>query len=274
MKPLACPISELDNFKCRYRDYVSETVRRKVLQFHSRTLFGVPESMETTYFCRVPTEVIELAEQRETFLQPVYAQAVEIPSQENYRPLRDRSATVFHLPARVSVEPLYQVIRESLLAFQGADGRWHRPYPSAGALYPVEVLLTILLPPEDSMTLSQGLYHVLPHSARLARLDLPKDRPFDPRHWRPDDFGEPVFCLTYFLNLDRAIFKYRYRGYRHALMEVGALYQAGACAAIRAGLRSRSWSGFSDDVLSADSGLHPAELLPVLVQCFGWEEAS
>lgn len=149
----------------------------------------------------------------------------------------------------------------------GADPYGRRPYPSGGALYSVEAVA--ILGESVGGAENFSVLHYLPVSNSFEILPGGYDR---------DTFGEiykiegVAFYVAYFINLKKAIFKYRSRGYRLALLEIGSMYQQMLQAAQTHGLGSRVLSGFSEYTLAKNCGLDCRILLPGIVQAFGRPE--
>jgi len=176
-------------------------------------------------------------------------------------PLR-RKASAEKFDGIPSPAAILGFLHDAFCSPEGEEPR--RPIPSAGGLFPVEVFL-ILHEGASSPDLPAGLHHLLPVSRRLQPLPMKMPEAV----FRPTDFGQPAGGILYVLNLPKAVFKYRYRGYRHGLMEAGSLYQQAALAARHHGIGTRSWSGFCDDAVIRGIHLDPADFLPLLIQSFG-----
>ncbi len=168
-------------------------------------------------------------------------------------------------PGTIELEELSVLLREAFCADEG--GR--RPYPSGGALYPVDVV--ILTGPGFIGIPPLSCFHLLPKSGRLevlpVRLSLEEFRGLY-------DLEGVLFYALYLVNVKRAVFKYRARGYRLALMEIGSMYQNALQAAQRRGLSSRVLAGFPDTRVVAQCGLDPRLLLGGVLQAFAREDAG
>lgn len=118
-----------------------------------------------------------------------------------------------------------------------------RPYPSAGARYPLEVYPIIL----HCKGFEKGLYHynVLEHSLELI---LEQDL----SNWLSKTMGKETWVLsssTVFIIsgvFDRTRIKYGDRGYRYALLEAGHLAQNFCLLATELGLGSCPIGGYVD----------------------------
>jgi SagB-type dehydrogenase family enzyme len=145
-----------------------------------------------------------------------------------------------------------------------------RPYPSGGAFYPVEVICVIFSEKLLDAPAS-GYYHYRPSHNYLQPL----------RHSDSDDIRKmlyqlelpdttsPAFAFIYLGVLGKMLVKYRYRGYRYALMETGSMYHQADLASQALGLRNKLYSGFNDQELIKRMGLDNMTFLPLVVQSFG-----
>ncbi|MFC7780485.1 SagB/ThcOx family dehydrogenase [Legionella taurinensis] len=149
----------------------------------------------------------------------------------------------------------------------------HRPYPSAGGLYPVEPLVFLF---EERLThsasVTSGAYHFRPISNTLQRIKTLSSAVFFEQllHGLMTPESCPAFAVLYIAHIGKALFKYRYRGYRHAVMEAGSMYQQALHTAQTLGLRSTVWSSFSDHQLMHALDLDPTVYLPLTMQLFGY----
>ena len=151
----------------------------------------------------------------------------------------------------------------------------NRPYPSAGALYPIEPILFIFKErvyhdkPFDS-----GCYHFKPASRTLELIKEMEMLPTINRlfHGLVGEDAPPNLCILYVVHIGKSIFKYRYRGYRHALMEVGSMYQQVTMVSQSLGLGSTVWSGFNDYQVMHELGLNRRIFLPLTMQFLGFSE--
>lgn len=168
--------------------------------------------------------------------------------------------------------PLSSLKKLLLEAFATLDNR--RPYPSAGALYPIEPLIFLFPEGVSEFSKKAGCYHFRAISKTL-QLIKPLDKEFfynEIFHNLIAPSATPCFSILYVMLASKAIFKYRYRGYRHALMEAGSMYQNATIVSQKIGLRTTLWSSFSDHQLSYMLDLDPLVYLPVTMQLFGYED--
>lgn len=146
-----------------------------------------------------------------------------------------------------------------------------RGYPSGGALYPIEVFCVNLNNSIKNWPSESGALHLLPKS-RTLEVHSPKincanlSRAIAPL---VNDIGTPTLALIYFIYIPKSLFKYRYRGYRLALMETGSMYMLVDLCCKENHFRSRPWSGFTDHQVTKELHLNPSLFLPACIQLIG-----
>lgn len=151
----------------------------------------------------------------------------------------------------------------------------HRPYPSAGGLYPVEPLVFLFKEGlKSQQDFHSGAYHFRPVSKTLQLIKkIPRDYFFNKLlHGLIEPESYPSFAILYIAHIGKTIFKYRYRGYRHALMEAGSMYQQALFTSQQMGLRSTLWSSFADYEMLYALDLDHQTYLPLTMQFFGYGE--
>ncbi|QND61802.1 nitroreductase family protein [Mesorhizobium huakuii] len=147
----------------------------------------------------------------------------------------------------------------------GADGLGRRPYPSGGALYSAEAIVVTSEMVEGIPPFSVA--HYLPGSNRFELLPAQFDQD---RYNAIATINGAVFYVAYFINLKKATFKYRSRGYRLALLEIGSMYHHITTVAQENGIASRVLAGFSEYEFTKTCGLDSRLLLPAAIQAFGF----
>ncbi|GAB3808700.1 nitroreductase family protein [Virgibacillus kimchii] len=159
-------------------------------------------------------------------------------------------------------------------SFGRSEGSTSKRHPSAGGLYPVLPLVCFLKENVlQDITIKPGCYLFDSTEIKLKcirewdEIDL-RNIPNLLNSYDGTIYSDIV--ITYAIDLKRAITKYRKRGYRHALIEVGLMAQS-----LRESLNDEGdygdfcWSGFDDNALTYNLGLN-VQLCPVaLVQWFG-----
>jgi SagB-type dehydrogenase family enzyme len=147
-------------------------------------------------------------------------------------------------------------------------GKGERPVPSAGSLYPLAIHIVIRepVPPLDA-----GLWWYDPRAEALrllrdAVIELEGLMIPQPTTDPLVAAGQPVVLVS--ADLQRAASKYSNRGYRYALMEVGAAMQNAYLAAAELGLPIRAVGGFDDDAAHELLDL-PVDVAPLLALLLG-----
>ena len=127
-----------------------------------------------------------------------------------------------------------------------------RPWPSAGALYPLDVY--VIAANVDG--LEPGLYH---HNVLTSELERLPSRPLQQILEEGFFYQESIVSCAAVLVLaavfNRTIVKYGERGYRLVLLDAGHAAQNVLLDAERLGLPAVAVAGFCDDALAADIGL-------------------
>ena len=170
----------------------------------------------------------------------------------------------------------FSSIQQLLIQSFSPDETGTRPYPSAGGLYPVEPLVFLFQERVHQFENHiSGCYHFRPISKTL-QLIKPISIPyfFDKLiHGHMKNSHLPCFGIMYLASISKAIFKYRYRGYRHMLMEVGSMYQQATICSQNMGLRNTVWSTFSDQEILYALDLDHGAYMPITMQFFGYSES-
>lgn len=142
----------------------------------------------------------------------------------------------------VTLEQLSAVLACSAATVPGRPEQ--RVNPSAGALYPLDVI--VVARRVTGVAAGAYLYDPLDHRL-LPRVDVDPDR-------FHQEVGEnlivpplPAVTLAVVATFARSRTKYALRGYRFALLEAGHVAHAALLAATAAGLHTQPWGGFIDD---------------------------
>lgn len=166
----------------------------------------------------------------------------------------------------------YKQFSDILFNSFGVREDGHKNYASAGALYPVIPLLIVIDIKSLPFLKEPGVYiydssdHQL---LLLTKFTIDKIKAYkDSLMMEEEDI--PKLGIAYMVDISKSVTKYKRRGYRHALIEVGLMAQnfrnelwkydnLGECC----------WSGFNDNMLAFNIGLSP-RLAPILMmQWFG-----
>ena len=203
-------------------------------------------------------------------ISPFHSQNIVCEATEEPFFLRAPSIPTF------SAKPINFALLENLLINTfSPSANEHRPYPSAGALYPVEPIVFIF--PEQfspELNVVSGAYHFRAVSKTLQLIKKMRIEHFFEKllHGLIHSENYPRFAILYVAHIGKAIFKYRYRGYRHASMEAGSMYQHALYTSQQMGLRSTLWSSFAEQEMLYTLDLDYGTYLPLTMQLFGFEE--
>ena len=151
------------------------------------------------------------------------------------------------------------------------DKNGRRPYPSAGALYPVEIFLGLFKSKIEGIR-NEGIFHYRPNSHRLDNVALITNEEF--KKIFLDNETDPLInnyniCIIYCINLNKALFKYAHRGLFFALTEIGSIYQQLEITTRTVGLASRVWGAFLPFIFNRLSNTHPSNIIPITCHLIG-----
>ena len=217
-------------------------------------------------------KLISRAQFTESEISPFHKYDINCNAIESTDFIRQASTPQF---ANKTIE--FSTIQSVLVNSFSAGVSDSRPYPSAGGLYPVEPLVFLFKDKINGFKDSpSGCYHFRAMSKTLQLIKKMEMSHFyekllhdfvgnNPEHW-------PNFCILYAAHLGKAIFKYRYRGYRHALMEAGSMYQQATIISQQKDLRTTVWSTFSEQQMLYELSLDHGTYLPLTMQLFGYGE--
>lgn len=146
----------------------------------------------------------------------------------------------------------------------------NRPYPSGGALYPVEVIC-ILFSEKISQGPESGFYHFRPSEHILQPIIQMESEEIRRIIFGMElkDVNSPNFAIIYMGVVGKMLVKYRYRGYRYALMETGAMFHQADFIAQSLGIVNKLYSGFNDHEIVKMIGLDRMSFIPFVIQSFG-----
>jgi SagB-type dehydrogenase family enzyme len=214
-------------------------------------------------------EMIERVQFTECDILPFHSQDITCVSDEAAEYQRHPSINAFD-----SKNITFNNLSKFLVHAFSPDEKGRRPYPSAGGLYPVEPLVFMFNERVDN-EIQSGCYHFRPISKKLQLIkNVTYERFFNKiLHGMIPLDKAPCFCILYIAHLSKSIFKYRYRGYRHAVMECGAMYQQATIVSQQQGLKTTAWSSFGDHEVLHEINLDYGVFLPITMQLFGYRDA-
>jgi len=173
---------------------------------------------------------------------------------------RRRSVRAFVKQA-LALTDLSRVLLTAAGVTHTRGGFVHRTYPSAGALYPLD--LFVFASQVDS--LAPGLYYFHPGDSSLVQIRSGEfgAELHDAANGQEAVGASPV-TLVIAARFDRTTQKYADRGYRYAYIEAGAVCQNIYLQATASGLGAVAVGAFNDDAMNALldlDGVHEAAML-------------
>lgn len=255
-----------------YLKFVDSQLLQEITDFHAKTNYTIHECVEHfSYLHKFSPETLRTLAGNELHLYPdMNLTVVNNPIQRcnSASPiLRNESCESF-----TETDLPFELVRSLLSPTATINERSHkRGYPSAGALYPVELLVCSLSPANSSWPCKEKVLHVLPKSGKFEVVQGTTDITTLKRALLPPGsaIGKPNLAIIYVAYLPKVLFKYRFRGYRMAHLETGSLYMLLDLHGKSLGLRNRVWSGYCDTMVSKSLGLNPTLFSPLCVQFFG-----
>jgi SagB-type dehydrogenase family enzyme len=253
------------------RAVVDPDVLREVMIFHARSTFFFDKKLSGRVNIRLPSDELSQTLSSNDRWMFEGSPAIELPTSKDAPSWkREGSAAAFAENCKISLQELSSIVHNAF-ATRNINTSL-RYYPSAGALFPIQMFLCVLASTDPSQ-IKTGVYHVLPKSraieivtqASTETLLAPLERGGLPETLRPSMY------IVYAMNFDVALFKYGYRGYRFALLEAGAIAMQAELVGRWYGIGSRMWGGFSDYEIAKLCGMDPTVLSPVIVQLMGRE---
>lgn len=227
---------------------------------HCSTLHKIPSSV----LKRLTGNELQLDTLEQSCAQSVPALKRLVPE----HPLR-RNESCECFEKRVLEFKLVEKLLAPLLTKE--DSSHKRGYPSGGAIYPIEVFCVNINGDVQGWPTSSDALHLLPVSRALEAHSPQIDIRSLSRSIAPEsDFiGSPALAIIYCIYLPKALFKYRFRGYRLALLEAGSMYMLTDLRCKELNLKSRVWSGFTDHQIVKALNLNPTLFLPACIQLIG-----
>lgn len=253
-----------------YLKFMDSNVHAETVAFHGRGNYTIHEAFKhTTRLHRINDKDLSQLTGNELRLYPDMDLTIPIDLKVKPNPAicRNESCEVFYKET-IEFSRIEKLVSPLLCSKRNS---YKRGYPSGGALYPAEVFICSLMDDDESWPCPEKILHLLPKSKGFEVVqgtqdveDLKSAILSD-----PDRIGSPSIAIIYAVYIPKTLFKYRYRGYRLALMEVGSIYMLIELQAKSLGLRCRLWSAYTDTMLSKAIGLNPTLFFPVCVHFIG-----
>ena len=251
-------------------NYLDTSVYNDLLKTYAKETISLVEYGNLS-ITNMNSAILNLVQLTESEISPFHKYDIDCDDSEAIPALRMPSIAKFN-EKKIDFSLLKRLLVQSF----SPSNSGNRPYPSAGALYPIEPFVFLFPERIDHFEDNKpGCYHFRAVSKQL-QLIKPMLMPyfFDKLihgHMKKDQL--PCFGIIYVANISKAIFKYRYRGYRHALMEVGSMYQQATICSQEMGLKNTVWSTFSDQEMLYALDLDHGSYLPMTMQFFGYGDA-
>ncbi|MFT0475291.1 SagB/ThcOx family dehydrogenase [Pseudomonas antarctica] len=254
-----------------YLRFIDTRVYDEVLVFHNKGDFTFhPAIKNLTRLHRLDEKHLGQLTGNELAFYPDMdlTSALTLPQEGKYKSLiRNESCEQF-LPQSLEFSDVEKLIFPLLSRSMGS---YKRGYPSGGALYPAEIFLCSLTEENLNWPSAGKILHLLPRSRKfeVMQIDTGIEELKAALLSSPNAIGTPGLAVIYTIYMPKNLFKYRYRGYRMALMEVGSIYMLVELQAKALGLGCRLWSAYTDSMLCKVLGINPALFLPVCVHFIG-----
>lgn len=257
----------------QYLKYLDENVLCDTSEFHAKgnyTIHPLCRHMSTLH--HLPDEDLQTLSGNELRLN-LFKRTLEGP-QSSIEPLPVsnpllRNDSCEHFPDRTLTFDGLKRLLAPLIVKQKTG--YKRGYPSGGALYPVELFCCNLRASKSDWPCSADILNLLPETCSFEVLPTYGQNDLIRRAINPYlmSLGRPSWALIYVMFLPKTLFKYRYRGYRLALIETGEMAMLTDLRCKELNLNTRLWSGFTDHEVTQGLGLNPALFFPACVQLIG-----
>lgn len=254
-----------------YLRFVESSVYDEVLEFHNKgnfTFHGATKGR--TILHRLNEKNLEQLTGNELALYPDMDLTLEINISQ-----KDREKTLYRNESCEYFSPLlleFSDVEKLIcpLLSRNLDS-YKRGYPSGGALYPVEVFLCSMIDDNPNWPYPGKVLHLLPKSRKfeVMQIQVEVEELKAALLFSSNKIGSPSLAIVYAVYLPKNLFKYRYRAYRMALMEIGSIYMLVELQAKSLGLSCRLWSAYTDLMLCKVLGINPALFLPMCVHFIG-----
>lgn len=245
---------------------ISNEILDKVIRFNQSAAFSRPKVINSGFISPITKLWLEKVEYTD-ILPDMFEDVFQLPFDAI---IKEGSAYNYDSGYQLSEKETGNILYK---AFGRGIATTSKRYGSAGALYPVMPLLFLFNSTASACTSVAGVYMIDSFSLKMYRIKTWSEEDIENVKMAigvEDDFISPL-AIGYAIDLRRAITKYRTRGYRHALIEVGLMAQSfrESLREVNSEFGDLCWSGFNDNSLTYLSGLN-VRLSPItLIQWFG-----
>lgn len=254
--------STVFKFLKHFTDY---NLIQELLTFHNKSTVLIDPKITCHFKPNISGQVLESLTNTDIEINPFHLHDIPCKTHTSAHLKRNRSADSF-INKQIDFQVVESLLNESF-AMQD-DGS--RPYPSGGALYPVEVFCVLF---QERLLQSpvSGVYHYRPSLQVLQEIcTITSTQLHEGLHLDLSiTIGSPNFCILYLVNIEKTLIKYRLRGYRYALIESGAMCHQADLVGKSLGLKNRLYSSFDDFELMSLLNLNKMSFLPIVIQMFG-----
>jgi SagB-type dehydrogenase family enzyme len=254
-----------------YLKFLDQKVMEDTLEFHSKGNFTIHDCVKNiSILHNLPPQTLSDLTGNELQLYPdmdITTKGETLNALEPTSPLHRNQSCDFFDDQNITFDLIKKLISPLLRISKDTH---KRGYPSAGALYSVEVFCCSLSP-KNTWPCPEKILHLLPHSRKFEIMQGSYDANSIKEAILPkgSKIGNPSLAIVYVMYMPKTLFKYRYRGYRLALMETGSIYMLIDLQCKHLNIKSRQWSGYTDNMLCKVIGLNPTLFFPACVQLIG-----
>lgn len=247
-----------------YNSTFPKKIENYVLRFNQSSVFINPRKINNNTIPNIIFPWLKSVEK--TDVLPAYFDEVVKLTKNDLEHIKG-SFRNYDIDKNLSLDELSYLFNNSF----GRNRNKSKRYGSAGALYPVIPLLMVF---KSFLNLECGVYVYNSEEQTLLKITnwTLEESKYIKKNVCFQTENLPNTCIAYAVDIRRAIIKYHIRGYRHALIEVGAMSQGfkEVLHSLNDGLGEVCWSGFNDNELTFKAGLN-IRLCPIMMlQWFGY----
>lgn len=194
---------------------------------------------------------------------------IELPSRKD-KVTRYRSCRSFSTQ-KPSFENILCCLSETLRS----DIDLRREYSSAGGLYPVEIFMSLNTDKFSNIphNIKSGFYYIDNNNGKMILISERENHELNYYMMRNGSYFEnAAFQIISIINKPKSIVKYNERGFRNAIIEVGAINHLLKNAFSELNIFSCESAEFDDYLLAQGIRLNLDIFKPILIQHFGYKK--